>query len=199
MDAALSDADRTSLQQTQAPLPPLRPDDSSAYWLRRRRNNEAARRCRERRRMEEILLELHATELLRENQRLRAALCALYPGPPTSEWPLTTSTCSVQPGDNRLPYRAWTLPPVFPTPPPPPPDMTTLHCHFLPSSSPVPVPGLMVSPSHTAPCTSAPVPPSQHTASPANPMSSLPHKLRLKGARALLRYGKMGCPNKGGV
>ncbi|MBN3318344.1 NFIL3 protein, partial [Atractosteus spatula] len=55
------------------------PDDQkdSTYWVKRRRNNEAARRSRQRRRMEEFLLETRAVELLRENEKLKAALSAV--------------------------------------------------------------------------------------------------------------------------
>ncbi|XP_028660347.1 nuclear factor interleukin-3-regulated protein-like [Erpetoichthys calabaricus] len=49
----------------------------SNYWVKRRRNNEAARRSRQRRRMEEMLLETRAVELLRENEKLKAALFAV--------------------------------------------------------------------------------------------------------------------------
>ncbi|TSS11576.1 Nuclear factor interleukin-3-regulated protein [Bagarius yarrelli] len=51
------------------------------YWMKRSRNNEAAKRSRERRRMEERLLEEQALHLLRENEKLKAALSAIhYPG-----------------------------------------------------------------------------------------------------------------------
>ncbi|XP_066567858.1 nuclear factor interleukin-3-regulated protein [Amia ocellicauda] len=49
----------------------------SSYWVKRRRNNEAARRSRQRRRVEEFLLESRAVELLRENEKLKAALSAV--------------------------------------------------------------------------------------------------------------------------
>ncbi|XP_043943957.1 uncharacterized protein LOC122815488 [Protopterus annectens] len=49
----------------------------TGYWAKRKRNNEAARRSRQRRRMEEMLLESRALELVRENERLRAALLAI--------------------------------------------------------------------------------------------------------------------------
>lgn len=47
------------------------------YWMKRSRNNEAAKRSRERRRMEERLLEERALQLLRENEKLKAALSAI--------------------------------------------------------------------------------------------------------------------------
>lgn len=50
-------------------------DDS--YWMKRSRNNEAAKRSRERRRTEERLLEERALQLLRENEKLKAALSAI--------------------------------------------------------------------------------------------------------------------------
>ncbi|KAL4617652.1 nuclear factor interleukin-3-regulated protein isoform X2 [Arapaima gigas] len=69
------------------------PDEQkdSSYWLKRRRNNEAARRSRQRRRMDELFLEKRAVELLRENEKLKATLCAVQlrfvdagNGPPVS-------------------------------------------------------------------------------------------------------------------
>ncbi|RXM95189.1 Tyrosine-protein kinase transmembrane receptor ROR2 [Acipenser ruthenus] len=55
------------------------PDElkDSSYWVKRTRNNEAARRSRQRRRMEEMRLETRAVELLRENEKLKAALFAI--------------------------------------------------------------------------------------------------------------------------
>lgn len=47
------------------------------YWMKRSRNNEAAKRSRERRRMEGRLLEERALQLLRENEKLKAALSAM--------------------------------------------------------------------------------------------------------------------------
>lgn len=47
------------------------------YWMKRSRNNEAAKRSRERRRVEERLLEERALQLLRENEKLKAALSAI--------------------------------------------------------------------------------------------------------------------------
>ncbi|KAK2823595.1 hypothetical protein Q7C36_020195 [Tachysurus vachellii] len=47
------------------------------YWMKRSRNNEAAKRSRERRRMEERLLEERTLHLLRENEKLKAALSAV--------------------------------------------------------------------------------------------------------------------------
>ncbi|XP_063313230.1 transcription factor atf-2-like [Pelobates fuscus] len=167
-----------------------RPEPSSAYWIRRRRNNEAARRCRERRRMEEVLLELKAMELMKENQRLRAALCALYPGHRSLDWQIASTACPAQTlplnhGDSRLSYRAWgaqTLRPV---------------CQpAAPASLPQPCQHGTQQGSHP----SDQQPPSLHPASPAhNPqpgtlgpssLTSLPHKLRIKGARALSWAGR---------
>ncbi|MGH0186791.1 UNVERIFIED_CONTAM: hypothetical protein FKN15_037874 [Acipenser sinensis] len=55
------------------------PDElkDSSYWVKRTRNNEAARRSRQRRRMEEMRLETRAVELLKENEKLKAALFAI--------------------------------------------------------------------------------------------------------------------------
>ncbi|KAI5614259.1 nuclear factor, interleukin 3 regulated, member 6 [Silurus asotus] len=47
------------------------------YWMKRSRNNQAAKRSRERRRVEERLLEERALQLLRENEKLRAALSSV--------------------------------------------------------------------------------------------------------------------------
>ncbi|XP_066507685.1 NFIL3 like protein-like [Hoplias malabaricus] len=56
------------------------PEDQKddTYWLKRSRNNESAKRSRLRRRMEESLLEARAVELLRENEKLKAALSAIH-------------------------------------------------------------------------------------------------------------------------
>ncbi|XP_029474630.1 thyrotroph embryonic factor-like [Rhinatrema bivittatum] len=88
---------------------------SAAYWSKRRRNNEAARRSRERRRAQELELERRALELLRENERLRAALCVLScgscraPALPQAPEPFALRNAFLPPAQLPVPlYRPWT-------------------------------------------------------------------------------------------
>uniref|UniRef100_A0AAY4B584 BZIP domain-containing protein n=1 Tax=Denticeps clupeoides TaxID=299321 RepID=A0AAY4B584_9TELE len=86
-------------------------DKDVNYWLRRSRNNEAAKRSRQRRRVGELLLESRALELLRENERLRAALSAAHRRPaafpcvaPTFYYPVTeAAAASPRPESSALP------------------------------------------------------------------------------------------------
>ncbi|KAJ1207643.1 hypothetical protein NDU88_003033 [Pleurodeles waltl] len=138
-----------------------------SYWSRRQRNNEAARRSRQRRRLQELHLEARALELLRENERLRAALCALYcpPGPRVAPSLLPAPAAS-----HHSP-----LPPGGQRPPPAPPGgSVTQAAPYRPWVDRAPQPH---EPRNI--CPGAPPCAGPQTA------SLLPHKLRHKGRGAL--------------
>ncbi|XP_078533507.1 uncharacterized protein LOC144819539 [Lissotriton helveticus] len=139
----------------------------AAYWSRRQRNNEAARRSRQRRRLQELQLEARALELLRENERLRAALCALYcpPGPRAAPAELPAPAASL--------HRP--LSPGDPRPPPGPAGGSAAHAApYRPWVDPAPQP--------CEPRSSCPG--SRPRAGPPA-ASLLPHKLRHKGGGAV--------------
>ncbi|KAM8960598.1 uncharacterized protein RCH25_036328 [Pelodytes ibericus] len=195
LGTALSAEHMAETQQVEQNLASVRHEASSTYLARRRRNNEAARRCRERRRMEEVLLELRALELQRENQRLRTALCALYSGHQTVDWQIAGSPCPGQTitlNTQHIPFRHWdaqarTLRPLCQ------PLLSSTepqHCHS--TSLCAQHTALSRSPEPSSFSLECGIPPmieaahSSHIVIPETPtLTRLPHKLRIKGARAL--------------